>query len=710
MPVGKGRGAASLVLAILAAVALLGALVTDYASRAFFDSNNFANRAAVALQDDAVRAEIGERVTDDLILNAERNLIGARPVIEEVVAGVLNTGAFQSLLRVAVSDVHRSIFSGDQDTITLTIADLGATIRGALEALNPKLARKVPGGRDIEILQSDPPDVVVDLVQAAEDIRRLELILLIVALVMGAGAVAIAPDRRQALLRLGLALAAFGVVGAVGYGVGRSTALDAIGKTGPRDAAAGLWDAYLGDLRTALLVFAGVGAVVAAAASSLLRPVDLGAPARKAWELVTTVPETTAGRALRAVLLLVGGIIVIVEHEGVVDLVFILIGLYVAFAGASELMRLTTAATPAPTAERARPWTRTIVIVGIAALTLVGAGLFVSLGAASDDEPEEVAGGCNGDEALCDRPLNEVAFPATHNAMSAAANPGWLFAQQDGAIPDQLTDGIRGLLIDTHYGQKTESGEVKTELSELDSVERREYEAALGSDALDAALRTRDRIVNSPTVEDRTIYLCHRFCELGAIPLEGTLRQIRDFVAANPNEVLVIINEDYVSPEDFAAGVEKSGLIDYVYKGPVGDPLPSLEAMISSGGRVLMMAENDAGGGAIPWYHPAYEALTQETPYTFNKPAQLIDRAKLAASCEPNRGPEDAPLFLINHWVDTSPAPLPSNAAKVNARKPLQRRVRTCERDRDLDANLIAVDFYAEGDLFGVVERLNASR
>jgi hypothetical protein len=710
MAVGKGRATASLALAILAAVAMLGALVTDYASRAFFDSGNFANRAAVALEDDAVRAEIGERVTDDLILNAERNLIGARPVIEEVVAGVLNTGAFQSLLRATVSDVHRSIFSGDQDTLTLTIVDLGATIRGALEALNPKLARKVPGGRDIEIVQSDPPDVLIDLVQAAEEVRRLELILLVAALLLGTGAIAIAPDRRRALLRLGLAVAACGVVGAVAYGVGRSIALDAIGETGPRDAAAGIWDAYLGDLRTALLVFAGVGAVVAAAASSLLRPVDLGAPARKAWELVTTVPETTAGRALRGVLLLVGGIIVIVEHEGVVDLVFILIGLYIAYAGAAELMRLTTAATPAPTAARARPWTRTIVIVGIAALALVGAGLFVSLGAASDDEPEEIASGCNGDEALCDRPLNEVAFPSTHNAMSAAANPGWLFAQQDEAIPDQLEDGIRGLLIDTHYGQETEGGTIKTDLSDLDGPEREEYEAALGSDALNAALRTRDRIVDSPTVGDREIYLCHRFCELGAIPLTQTLRQIRDFVAASPNEVLVVINEDYVSPEDFAAQVEDSGLIDYVYKGPAGNPLPTLEAMISSGGRVLMMAENDAGGGSIPWYHPAYEALTQETPFSFKKPSQLTDPAKLPASCEPNRGPADAPLFLINHWVDTSPAPLPSNAAKVNARKPLQRRIRECERDRGLLANLIAVDFYAEGDLFGVVEELNASR
>ena len=709
MALGKGRGAGSLALAILAALALLGALVTDYADRALFDADNFANRAAVALDDEAVRAEVAERITDDLILDSERNLIGARPVLEEVVSGIVGSGAFQSLFRSAVSDVHRTLFAGDRNTFTLTVSDLGASVRGALEAINPKLARKVPGGTDIEVLRSDPPGLLADLIQASEEIHRLELILLLAALLLGGGAIAIAPDRRQALLWLGLAVAACGVVGAVAYTVGRSIALDAISETGPRDAAAGIWDAYLKDLRTSLLVLAGVGAVIAAAASSLLRPVDLGAPARKAWELLTTVPGRTSARVIRGVLLLVGGILVIIEREAVIDLAMILIGLYIAYAGASELMRLSVAATPVPAAERAKPWSRTIVIVGIAALALVGAGLFVSLGAASDDDPEAVVGGCNGDEALCDRPLNEVAFPATHNAMSAAANPGWLFAQQDRAIPDQLVDGIRGLLIDTHYGQKTESGQVKTELSELDSVEREAYEAELGTQALDAALRTRDRVVNSPTVEDRTIYLCHRFCEVGAIPLGQTLRQIRDFVAAYPNEVLVIINEDYVSPEDFASAVEDSGLIDYVYEGPVGDTLPTLEEMIDSGGRVLLMAENDAGGGSFPWYHPAYETLTQETPYRFKKPRQLIDRAKLPASCEPNRGPADAPLFLINHWIDTSPAPLPSNAAKVNARKPLARRIRECQSDRELDANLVAVDFYTEGDLFGVVERLNAS-
>ena len=35
-----------------------------------------------------------------------------------------------------------------------------------------------------------------------------------------------------------------------------------------------MWDAFLGDLRTAAWIVAGAGAIVAAAAASLIRPVD----------------------------------------------------------------------------------------------------------------------------------------------------------------------------------------------------------------------------------------------------------------------------------------------------------------------------------------------------------------------------------------------------------------------------------------------------
>ena len=43
---------------------------------------------------------------------------------------------------------------------------------------------------------------------------------------------------------------------------------------------AAAWDAFLGDLRTAGWVIAGAGAVIAAAAASLVRPVALEEPLR----------------------------------------------------------------------------------------------------------------------------------------------------------------------------------------------------------------------------------------------------------------------------------------------------------------------------------------------------------------------------------------------------------------------------------------------
>jgi len=57
----------------------------------------------------------------------------------------------------------------------------------------------------------------------------------------------------------------------------------------------------------------------------------------------------------------------------------------------------------------------------------------------SDDPPDRA---CNGSEALCDRRLDQVAFAATHNSMSAADQPAWRFTQQEMGISAQLEAGI----------------------------------------------------------------------------------------------------------------------------------------------------------------------------------------------------------------------------------------------------------------------------
>jgi hypothetical protein len=312
-------------------------------------------------------------------------------------------------------------------------------------------------------------------------------------------------------------------------------------------------------------------------------------------------------------------------------------------------------------------------------------------------------GPCNGHIELCDRSLPGVALAATHNAMSVPL-PGWFAAEQDRPIADQLHDGIRGLLIDTHYADRLGNGRLRTDVGDVHKLRTYAQRDGVSPDAVDSVLHLRERLGFGGKGE-RGMYLCHTFCELGGTPLAAALSDLHDFLVANPDEVVVIINQDYVSPQDFVGAVEKAGLAKLAYRGPTTGGWPTLRQMIDRDQRVVFLAENKAG--AAPWYHPAYRAITEETPYTFSKPEQLTDPSQLARSCRPNRGPARAPLFLVNHWVSTDPVPLPSNAAKVNAYRPLLQRLRECRRLRHHIPNLVAVNFYRRGDVARVLDAIN---
>jgi len=90
----------------------------------------------------------------------------------------------------------------------------------------------------------------------------------------------------------------------------------------------------------------------------------------------------------------------------------------------------------------------------------------------------------------------------------------------------------------------------------------------------------------------------------------------------------------------------------------------------------------------------------QDTPYDFARPSDF--------SCAPNRGPADASVFLLNHWITDKRREV-SNATEVNARDVLLPRAEECAETRGLQPTYLAVDFYDRGDLFGVVDTLNGT-
>ncbi len=171
------------------------------------------------------------------------------------------------------------------------------------------------------LLKRDVGTVGGDLARAADEGPCLGLLLLIAALGLAAGAIAVSDRRRDTVVHLGVGVAVAAVLLIVAYGVTRSLALDRIDGPEARAAAGAVWDAFLGDLRTAAWILAGAGAVVAATAASVIRPVAIDEPLRRLGRWFATEPRRPALRALRGAGLILAGLILLVRPDAVLRLV-----------------------------------------------------------------------------------------------------------------------------------------------------------------------------------------------------------------------------------------------------------------------------------------------------------------------------------------------------------------------------------------------------
>lgn len=677
-------------------VLALLALVLSYLGTAVLQPEPFADRAVATLRDPAVQDDVADHLTDAFVNGGGGDLVAVRPVVRSLTGSVISTKGFQALFRRGVLDAHRAATHQHGGAIFVSVSDAAVLIDGALARFAPDAAQTLGAERVATLLTVRPGGFVLDLVRIARRVYKAAWVTAILAALLAVAAIWMSSDRRATVRRLGVGLAVGGLLIVAVYVIGGVIVRHGA-PAGRGAVAAAVWRAFLEGLRGQALVAATAGAAVAAIAS---RP-RLGEGAT--WRRLLTGDDVPIRVGLgRSVALVAAGVAILLEPAAALTLGAIAVGIYVVYRGVQATAVWVTRAAAAragwPRASR-----RGVPGLGRAAIVVVvltAAAALIADGEGSE-APAATPQTCNGFTELCNRPLNDVAFAATHNSMASVTIPTWNFGQQDGTIADQLRDGVRGLLIDTYYGEST-GGRVRTDLASL--PKRATAVEEIGEPAVKAAERLRARIGPGGGGK-RGIYLCHGFCELGAVPLDSALADIRASLVANPDAVVMIINQDEgVTPTDIERAFERAGLLDLVYRGPLG-PFPTLGQMIDSNQRLVVMAENDAG--AVPWYHLAYASGMQETPFRFRTAAALTDESQLASSCRANRGPASAPLFLLNHWVDTSPAPRPSLAEIVNDRPALLGRARTCERIRHRIPNLVAVDFYRRGDLFGVVNALN---
>ena len=696
-PVRSAR--TSTTLFVLGGVFVWTALIVGGAARGILRSDVFARRLAATLSDERVANYVSARITDGII-SQRPNLVGVRPLLQSAVSAVVTSAPFRAVVRTTARTAHHSLFESAGRNLVLSLPDVSVLVRGALANASPDLAAKIPPGIEATLVSPEAQRAFTRFIAAWVLLGRVlwaAWVMLALGLAAGVVAIWVAPDRRTALVRAGGALFAVGLVLIAVLPAGRLVAAALTRDPALRGVVHGLWVAFFGPVKPLAVIAGSAGVVLAAAGSTMLEAVD---PFTRLKALLgwLTAPLHPTAHIGRAILLLAAGTYAAVAPARAAAGFIAVAGLLLVFLGLREVFRLVLATVPgavaAPTGRTdARAW-RIVAVMGVVLAAALGGGAFLVFRA--PPTPPETAGVvsvCNGSEKLCDRRVDQVVFPAAHNAMSNAEIPGWLFPHHNHAFPRQLEDGVRALLIDVHYGVPA-GGHVITDM-EREGTTKDKIQEVLGPEATDAALRIRSRFLGKESGAS-ALYFCHGFCELGAYPVLPALEGVRAFLVANPGEVVLVVVEDYVTPEDLARAFQDAGLMDLIYTGPVAPPLPTLRQLIDQGQRLLVFTESGKPG--VPWLRPAFESM-QETPYSFHKPADF--------SCRPNRGGTTPPLFQINHWIETTPAPKPSNAEIVNAYDFLLKRARACEQERHRLPNVIAVDFYDVGDLFRVARTLN---
>jgi hypothetical protein len=685
---------------VVGTVLIVVGAVAGVLNREVLDGDRFAANVDAVRSDPYVARQLGILVTERII-EAEPDLTAVRPLLESTATGVMGSATLAPVVRVGATPLHSALVGGGENPVVLRLADVAAIVVGVGSAVAPQAPWSVPPDMDVRLSDLGAGAEVQHAVGVAHVVRWLAWLCPLLGLVLLGTAGAMEAGRSgRGRVRGAVASVGTGVVWAGLVLAALLVLIDLLVRRADRDTLSGAvqraaWAQLDGRfwVTAGILIVAGYVAVLATRPNlsfSATRPREAVAAV---WAGLRDAGASRSGRLLRALVLVMVGVAMLADPIGVLTAAVVVVGAGLVSLGVLGLLWVAGEWI----GSLARLWRP---IAGVVAAIAFAAVVVAGVRQADDAVPGYPTGGdaatCNGRADLCDRGYDEVAFPATHNSMAAASEPGWFFAEQPDGIIAQLDHGIRVLLIDSWYGQHTQRPGVIANTDASRARALAEAEQSFGAAAVRSALRLRGALNLEPHGPVAP-YLCHGLCELGSTKWLPLMREVRTWMEAHPREVVTFFVQDTVSPGDTAEVFDRAGLLPYVYTPSPGQSWPTLRQMIDSGQRLVVLMEERGGGAAYPWLIDGFDVV-QDTPFLFHDASQF--------SCAANRGPPDASVFLVNHWI-TNKAREVSNAAQVNARDVLWPRVEACRAERGLLPNFVAVDFYDQGDLFDVVEDLN---
>ena len=462
---GEGFGRWTVRLLALAG-ALLVVLGTFgwWLSTRVLEADGFADVAAKASQ----RVEVRNYVADQATLRLARTsnfVSAARPVVTDAISAAIATPPVEEAIRDFVLRAHQQVFQArGARRIDVNSQEAAVTIRSALQTINPALSKKLPANvldATASVSQSDAVDVMFRASRWVED-------LYLPAFLLGVGlfilAMVKARERVRAIRTVGVTLA---VAGGLLLGVGFATpAFSSVAGTADPlrgDAVAAFIEVLVGRLIGAGQAFLVVGLLLALAPGH--DGGDLHDRASRAQAWVAAKRMRPRWRFAGGLALMVAALATLTEPSSVFHYLLLGLAIVALYVGIVVCLR----ASGLLVTDHTIPKLHKRELVGVFA-AILGAGAFtafvaVGILASNTDQPRAnpTNEGCNGYIELCAQPLNQIVWPASHNAMSSSAY-NFLGAEHTITIPEQLNAGARFLMIDAYYGYD-DNGLVRTNLA-----------------------------------------------------------------------------------------------------------------------------------------------------------------------------------------------------------------------------------------------------
>ena len=360
----RGRTIASWVLIVLACLLAILSVVVVYARNELLNTDTFVATVAPLAKDKAIQTVVATRVSDNLVgrTNVEQRVKDALPdkagFLANPITDAVHTATYQITLKLVQSPRFQTLweeslrrshaqvdnlllgnktgaFQSTNGQVTVDLTQIQDAAKKQLSAHGLSVFNKIPNynGAPLVLFQSAQ---LAKLQRWIKFLNRLALVLPIVSILMFAGAVLLARDRRRGLVHAASGLAVSMALLLIAANVGRSQYLSSLDVRQSKEATAAVIDTVDAALLDSVRWILAIAAIVAIVAFVVgLGPVRrwMHERTQPSWLSSGPVYETVSGhrRAFQWGVVVLGLVVLVLWNQPtvLVALIIVLVTLFV---------------------------------------------------------------------------------------------------------------------------------------------------------------------------------------------------------------------------------------------------------------------------------------------------------------------------------------------------------------------------------------------